>query len=489
MPYVLREPQRPSPWRKFSAGGRLSVPFLFVEWVGRWVAYLLSRWSLLEVLEYCGSLSILVGVIFYFAGAHDRLEQKHYQAWQVINTAQGKGGSGGRIDAMQELNADHVPLVGIDARDAFLQHIRLARANLRRCNLSGADMRGASLEGADVDNAQLVYTNLRGADLRGADLTDARMWNADLGGADLADVVLDNADLSDADLSDIANWQSIRSIARANIWKVEHAPDGFIQWATGHGAVVVATAKQEAADPDPPSPQTVTISAAISLKEAMQQIARQYQTQTGTQVKLNFGASGTLAAQIEQGAPVDLMISAGVEQIDALVKAGLADPATRRDIAGNRLVLIVPKDFANPPSKFQDLLDARFAHIAIGDPKIVPAGEYAMQTFKSLGIDEKLAPKLVMGKDVRQVLSYVIRGEAEGGVAYATDAAAADESVKLAAVADESTHRPIVYPAIIIKAGNQRSAADFLAFLSGSDAQDIFKTHGFTPPPAPSTRD
>jgi molybdate transport system substrate-binding protein len=487
MPYVFRESVRPKPWRQFSAGSRITRPFLYIEWLGRWIAYLLSRTSLLEVLEYCGSLSILVGVIFYFAGAHDRLEQKHYQAWQVINTAQGKGGSGGRIDAMQELNADHVPLVGIDARDAFLQNIALPHANLRRCNLSGADMRGASLERADVDNAEFVFTNLRGADLRGADFTDARMWNVDLGGADLADAVLSHADLSDADLSGIVNWQSIRSIAQANIWKVEHAPDGFAQWATSHGAV--ATAKPQATDPDPAKPQSLTVSAAISLKEAMEQIARQYQSETGTQVKLNFGASGTLAAQIEQGAPVDLMISAGGEQVDALVKAGLADPATRRNIASNRLVLIVPRDFPNPPTKFEDLLDRRFVHIAIGDPKIVPAGEYALDTFKSLGLDQKLASKLVMGKDVRQVLSYVIRGDADAGVAYETDAMAADGSVKLSAVADESSHPQIVYPAIIIKAGNQQMAGDFLGFLSGSEAQGILQSHGFAPPSKPTTRD
>jgi molybdate transport system substrate-binding protein len=478
MPYLFKEPQHPPTWREFSAGHRLTLPFFLFEWLGKWVAYLLSRWSLLEVLEYCGSLSILVGVIFYFAGAHDRLEQKHYQAWQVINTAQGKGGSGGRIDAMQELNADHVPLIGVDARDAFLQNINLKSARLSRCDLSAADMRGALLEHADLADSELYYTNLRGANLRGSDLTDADMRQVDLTGADLADAAMDRTDLRYADLSGVVNWQSIRSMVSANIWSVKNAPDGFAAWAAGRGAVALATTEPAA---DPPDAQTVSVSAAISLKESMQEIARQYHADTGQDVKLNFGASGTLAAQIKQGAPVDLFISAARDQVAALVAAGIADGDTSRNIAGNRLVLIVPKDSTNLPSKFEDLTDARFAHIVIGEPKIVPAGHYAMETFKNLGIDQKISQKLVMGQDVRQVLAYVVRGDADAGVVYATDAAAAGGSVKLAATADDSSHDPIVYPAVVINAGNRQAAQEFLTFLTSPKAQAILGAHGFTP--------
>jgi molybdate transport system substrate-binding protein len=375
-----------------------------------------------------------------------------------------------------------VPLVGVDARDAFLQNINLARANLRRCNLSGADMRGASLERADVDNSELVAINLRGANLRGADFTDTNLGNADLSGADLADAVLDRADLSAADLSGIVNWQSIRSMAKANIWKVEHAPDGFAGWATGRSAVALA-----AADPD--NAQPITVSAAISLKETLEQIARDYHDQSGRDVKLNLGASGTLAAQIKQGAPADLFISADREQVDILVNAGLADADSRREIARNRLVLIVPKDSPNPPTKFADLLDDRFVHVAMGEPKVVPAGLYAMQTLKSLGLYDKLSAKLVMGQNVRQVLSYVVRGEADAGLVYATDAKAAGDSVKLAAVADESSHEPIVYPAVILNAGNHQAAQDFLNFLASAKARAVFTANGFSLPSDPARRD
>ena len=114
---------------------RWALPFHALEWVFQWIAYYLSRWALLEVLEYLGSLSVLVAVIFYFAESGDRLKQKHYQAWQVINTAQGKGGSGGRIEALSELNEDGVPLVGVDVSGAFLQGVRLIKAELSRFQL------------------------------------------------------------------------------------------------------------------------------------------------------------------------------------------------------------------------------------------------------------------------------------------------------------------------------------------------------------------
>jgi len=246
MPYVFKQPHRPESWRQYRgrARHRLALPFLWFEWLAEWAAWILGRWALLEVLEYCGTLSILVGVIFYFAGAHDRREQKHFQAWQVINTAQGKGGSGGRIDALQDLNADRVALVGVDLTDAFLQYLKLPGANLQRATLNSADMRGANFQAADLRWASFVYANLRGADLLNTQLSAADFTNADLNGADLrgADfdkAVLDKADLRNADLDGILNWQSIKSIKLANILGCKNAPPGFRDWALAkaNGAV------------------------------------------------------------------------------------------------------------------------------------------------------------------------------------------------------------------------------------------------------------
>ncbi len=142
-----RMSRRPAKWTTIQSEIRhpWMIPLRRFEWIFEWIAYGLSRWSFLEVLEYLGSLSVLVGVIFYFSESGDRIKQRHYQAWQVINTAQGKGGSGGRIEALQELNADKVPLVGVDASSAFLQGVHLERANLLRADLRAADLRNSQL--------------------------------------------------------------------------------------------------------------------------------------------------------------------------------------------------------------------------------------------------------------------------------------------------------------------------------------------------------
>ena len=131
-------------------------PFLAVEWIWEWIAYALSNWTFLEVLDYLETFSVLIAVIFYFSESGDRVKQRHYQAWQVVNTSQGKGGSGGRIEALQELNADGVPLVGVDVSGAFLQGIRLDKARLLRANFSTADIRDAKFPSADFTDADLA---------------------------------------------------------------------------------------------------------------------------------------------------------------------------------------------------------------------------------------------------------------------------------------------------------------------------------------------
>ncbi len=241
---ILQQPrERPEPWRNRRNALRRSwmVPLLAIDWVFDWLALALSRWSFLEVLEYLGKFSILVAVIFYFSKSGDRLEQKHYQAWQVINTAQGKGGSGGRIEALQELDQDGVPLVGVDVSDAFLQGIRLPGARLIRADFNAVDARNSDFQGADFMGANLHYgnfrkSNFRDAKLQGADLGDADFCTANLSGAVLDGATLDAADLGNTDLSDV-KWQQIKSLKGANIRQVRNPPEGFIQWAMQHGAV------------------------------------------------------------------------------------------------------------------------------------------------------------------------------------------------------------------------------------------------------------
>lgn len=235
--------RRPERWATLAAGikHRWTIPFRAFEWLSEWVAYGLSRWSFLEVLEYLGSFSILIGVIFYFSESGDRVKQRHYQAWQVINTAQGKGGSGGRIEALQELNEDHVQLVGVDVSSAFLQSIRLEHANLLRADLSAADIRGGDLRGAVLSYADLHSANLRGGHLEYAALSNADMHDADLVGADLEGARLEGVDLSSADLRSAKlkgiQWQQIRSVKGANIASTREAPEEFVKWALLNGAI------------------------------------------------------------------------------------------------------------------------------------------------------------------------------------------------------------------------------------------------------------
>jgi hypothetical protein len=241
---IVRERRnRPAPFRSRvrTQTPRWVLPFQALEWVWEWVAFLLSNWTFLEVLEYLGSFSVLVAVVLYFSEAGDRVKQRHYQAWQVINTAQGKGGSGGRIEALQELNEDQVPLVGVDVSSAFLQGIRLRRADLLRSNFSAADLRKSDLSGCDFMLANLGSANFRGAQLDHASFIQADLRNADLNGAslagaDLKGAMLDDADLRGAKLSNI-QWKDLKSLAGANLAGAKNAPAGFLDWAMKNGAV------------------------------------------------------------------------------------------------------------------------------------------------------------------------------------------------------------------------------------------------------------
>ena len=239
---VHERKDRPVPWVDYRGRAKRAWvrPFVAVEWIWEWIAYALSNWTFLEVLDYLETFSVLIAVIFYFSESGDRVKLRHYQAWQVVNTSQGKGGSGGRIEALQELNADRVPLVGVDVSGAFLQGIRLDKARLLRANFSAADIRDAKFPAADFTDADLRSANLRGADLSQASFQRAVMDGSDLAGADLTGADLSGAsfvdtDLSNAELRDI-RWQGIANVRNANISGVKDAPNGFVDWALKQGA-------------------------------------------------------------------------------------------------------------------------------------------------------------------------------------------------------------------------------------------------------------
>lgn len=243
-------PKRPDPWavRRRSIKHTWTVPLWAFQWFWEWVAYALSNWSFLESLEYLSSFGVLVAVVFYFAESGDRLKQKHYQAWLVINTAQGKGGNGGRIEALQELNSDDVSLVGVDASGAFLQGIQLEHARLVRCNFNSADIRDSDFAFADFSDAELRGANFRNDNLRNATLQRANLSEADLTSADLNNADLSGANLADADLTgaNLTNvwWKNLRSVQGANFFGVQNAPAGFLAWALQNGAVQRSSGSQ-----------------------------------------------------------------------------------------------------------------------------------------------------------------------------------------------------------------------------------------------------
>jgi molybdate transport system substrate-binding protein len=231
----------------------------------------------------------------------------------------------------------------------------------------------------------------------------------------------------------------------------------------------------------PASADEITVSAAISLKDALDEIAHLYSTEhPSAEVHFNLGGSGTLQRQIEQGAPVDIFISASPKEMDSLQSRGLLMPDTRRDLVKNSVVLIVPTG-STSISGFQDLTKAAVKTVAVGEPQTVPAGKYAQEVLTHFGIYDQLKTKLVLAKDVRQVLTYVETRNANAGIVYATDAKIS-KKVAVVATAPADSHSPVVYPAAVVKnSKNPAGAKAFLEFLSGEKARTVFQKYGFIP--------
>jgi len=224
---------------------------------------------------------------------------------------------------------------------------------------------------------------------------------------------------------------------------------------------------------------TLSVSAAASLKDALAEVETAYaKGHAHLEFSNNFGSSGTLAMQIDQGAPADVFLSAAAKPMDDLEAKELIVAGTRGNLLRNSLVLIAPHD--SGLHDFQGLTGSSVRTIALGDPASVPAGQYGRQTLASLHLLDQLNAKLVLGKDVRQVLTYVETGNADAGLVYATDAQISSK-VRVVATAPDSTHDPIVYPVAVVKGSrNEQAARSFVDYLSSADAKAIFVNHGFT---------
>jgi molybdate transport system substrate-binding protein len=231
-----------------------------------------------------------------------------------------------------------------------------------------------------------------------------------------------------------------------------------------------------------PAPPLV-ISAAVSLTEPIQALARTEARQKGAPMpRFNFAASGVLQQQIQQGAPVDVFISAGQRQMEALEKAGLLLAGSRRNLIGNQLVLVVSSRSPIRSLSFSALGSSSITRIAIGDNS-VPAGDYARQTLASYKLTAALQPRLVPLGSVRAVANAVAAGNVDAGIVYRSDALQV-AGLRIVTVAPPATHAPIRYPGAVLKASRQPAKARaFLDSLSTPAAQQVFRRHGFSPLP------
>ena len=223
----------------------------------------------------------------------------------------------------------------------------------------------------------------------------------------------------------------------------------------------------------------LTVSAAVSLKDAFNEIAELYEKRTGTKIHFNYGASGALQKQIESGAPADIFASAGAKQMDELASRNLIVPDTRTDFAGNSLVLIIPAKGLTL-SSFSDLSNPSVKKVAVANPKTVPAGQYTEQTLHNLKLLPQLQSKLIFAEDVRQVLDYVAREEVDAGVVYSSDAFSAGSKVKVVALAPNNSHDPIRYPIALVRDSQQKEAArKFIDLVLSTEGQAALVKHGF----------
>jgi molybdate transport system substrate-binding protein len=225
----------------------------------------------------------------------------------------------------------------------------------------------------------------------------------------------------------------------------------------------------------------VTVLAAASLTDAMQQIGRSYEAANGSRIVFSFAASMTLAKQIEASAGADVFVSADMESMDYLDNKGLIAKRTRQNLLGNSLVLVAPMESKltlaiAPGFKLAEALQG--GRLALANVDSVPAGRYGKAALTALRVWDGVAGRLAQGEDVRATLAYVARGEAPLGIVYATDARA-EPRVRTVATFPANTHPPIVYPAALVKDANPTASA-FLAYLKGPQARAIFERVGFT---------
>jgi molybdate transport system substrate-binding protein len=229
--------------------------------------------------------------------------------------------------------------------------------------------------------------------------------------------------------------------------------------------------------------QTLTVFAAASVKNALDEVEGQYQKRSGEKAAISYAASSALAKQAENGAPADIFISADLDWMDYLEKRNLLKAGSRTNLLRNEIVLIASAD-----SKASIEIGPRFplaallgnGRLAMGDPDHVPAGKYGKAALEALEVWSSVSSKIARGENVRAALNFVARGEAPFGIVYRTDAAA-DPNVRIVGAFPANSHPPIVYPAAMLSGGKSPDAQKFFQFLKSREAAGIFRKHGFVP--------
>jgi len=243
---------------------------------------------------------------------------------------------------------------------------------------------------------------------------------------------------------------------------------------------VVQSSEVGASSTDSKESIELVVSAAASLTDVLKELSTTYAAkEPSVKLTFTFGASGALQTQIEEGAPSDIFLSAAQKQMDALDKKSLLLDGTRKNLLVNKIVLITPKGSTKGIKSFDDVNTAKVAKIALGEPKAVPVGQYSEEIFTYLKCLNAVKAKAVYGSDVRQVLTWVESGDVDCGIVYATDAATS-KKIDVVAEAPANSHKPVVYPAAVLKSSKNTDAAKaFLDFLSTDEAKTVFVKYGF----------
>lgn len=251
-------------------------------------------------------------------------------------------------------------------------------------------------------------------------------------------------------------------------------------WIGIAAAIALLTASACSSQSSSKAHTELTVSAAVSLTDALDELKTAYENDhPDIALVLNYGSSGALQQQIEQGAPVDVFLSASAKNMDELVEQDLVAVDERKDLLSNRLVVVKPRGSAIHLNSIDDLLDADIQKLAVGIPESVPAGAYAKEALTEAGLWDMLQPKTVQGKDVRQVLQYVEAGNADAGIVYRTDALRSDR-IDIAFEVEQDMYSTILYPlGIVRETGHPDEALEWYRYLQSEEALAVFEKYGF----------